>query len=145
MNQPPQTGKRIVSKTKYIEVQLKRLMCIALAVCLVPCCYYLSTFIVKSSMHIQYHINAHNFMPLMYLLSATGGVAGVSLLNKARKIVPVVPITRANTGHLPAQESLVRASEEPTRPAVPVWVLRAATESVERHEEQLVRAAGGME
>ena len=53
-----------------------------------------------------------------------------------------VPLTRANIGHLPAPDSLVRASAEPVQEQQSV-LLRAATEGMERHEEQLVRASTG--
>ena len=46
------------------------------------------------------------------------------------------PINYANTGHLSAHASLVRASQEPAQEAV---LLRAATDVQDRHEEQLLR------
>ena len=51
-------------------------------------------------------------------------------------------INYANTGHLSARTSLVRASQEPTQVQEAV-LLRAATDVQDRHEEQLLRAASG--
>ena len=67
------------------------------------------------------------------------------LMKEMIYIDPGVPLTRANTADLPAPDSLVRASAEPVQEQQAV-LLRAATETAERHEEQLVRAlAGGTE
>lgn len=41
--------------------------------------------------------------------------SGAERLEQARRITPVTPLTRANTGHLPAKESLVRPSSEADR------------------------------
>ena len=64
------------------------------------------------------------------------------MLRQAIKVDPGVPLTRANTADLPAPDSLVRASAEPVQEQQAV-LLRAATETQERHEEQLVRASAG--
>ena len=53
-------------------------------------------------------------------------------------IEPVVPLTRHNTGDLPEEESLVRASEAPPAYQSDV-LLRAAQGSQETPQEQLLR------
>ena len=63
---------------------------------------------------------------------------------RAQKIPVSAPITRANTAHLPAIDTLVRASTEPTQTQKAV-LLRPALEKAERHEEQLLRASQGQE
>jgi hypothetical protein len=90
-------------------------------------------------------------------------VGSVHFLRKAKKIKTGVPIQYANTVHLPAQESLVRASQEPTQETLiraasepaqetlvraasppstsPSVLLRSVGQGQERHEEQLVRAS----
>ena len=67
-----------------------------------------------------------------------------AVLDRVDQMNNVVPLTRANTADLPAPESLVRASAEPVQEPQAV-LLRAATTTQEKHEEQLVRAAGGTE
>lgn len=61
---------------------------------------------------------------------------------RAKSIDPGVPLTRANTGDLPASDSLVRASEEPLQAQQNI-LLRAATETLESQEEELLRASVG--
>lgn len=50
------------------------------------------------------------------------------LYTDAKRIEPVVPLTRANTSSLPAVDSLVRASQEPLQ-AHQTVLLRAAMEN----------------
>jgi hypothetical protein len=67
---------------------------------------------------------------------------GIQAGRQARKVKVGVPLTRANTADLPAPDSLVRASAEPVQEQRAV-LLRAATQGIETHEEQLVRASEG--
>ena len=62
-------------------------------------------------------------------------------LSKANSFQTGIPLTRANTADLPAPDMLVRASSEPLQAQKDV-LLRAAAEGQEKHEVQLVRAAG---
>ena len=55
-----------------------------------------------------------------------------------------IPLTRANTGSLPAPASLVRASQKPPQ-AQEGMLLRAATQSEQTPIEELVRPAGSQE
>jgi hypothetical protein len=88
------------------------------------------------------------FFILLGNLSLLGGIslffgyAGQLAIKEAKQTDPGVPLTRANTANLPAPDSLVRASAEPMQEQQAV-LLRAATETQERHEEQLVRASAG--
>jgi hypothetical protein len=84
------------------------------------------------------------FMSGLALVSLGTAYVGRRTLRKAVKLDAGIPFTHANTADLPAPESLVRASEEPMQEQQAV-LLRAATQTQERHEEQLVRAAGGLE
>ena len=54
------------------------------------------------------------------------------------------PIHYADAGHLPAAGSLVRASQEPAQ-AQETVLLRASTAGQEKHTEQLLRAATGVQ
>ena len=67
--------------------------------------------------------------------------SGFASLHKAAKN-EVVPLTRANAAHLPAPESLVRASQEPAQAQKDV-LLRAATQTQDTRKEQLLRASAG--
>lgn len=67
---------------------------------------------------------------------------GVAGLRRAGTIETGVPVTSANTGHLPPVESLVRASSQPVE-ADPRVLLRAAVGRSDEQAEQLVRPAGG--
>ena len=63
---------------------------------------------------------------------------GLKAVREARDIAPVVPLTRANTADLPAPDSLVRASQQPTQEQE-VTLLRAAAQGFATPIEQLVR------
>lgn len=65
-------------------------------------------------------------------------------MKKAIRKENIVPLTRANTSDLPAPDTLVRASQEPLQAQGSV-LLRAAVQTQDGHEEQLLRAAGGQE
>ena len=78
-------------------------------------------------------------------------------LRRARQINVGVPLTYANTAHLPAVETLVRASVEPTQvqatallragvmPTHSAQLVRPATYGAGQHEEQLLRTSAGQE
>ncbi len=83
------------------------------------------------------------------------GMAGRFGVKRARKISVGIPLHRADTAHLPADTSLVRASQEPGRESLvraaarpsdlPDTLLRPAASRPEEHTEQLVRSVGGQE
>jgi hypothetical protein len=64
---------------------------------------------------------------------------GLKIYDKAHTLEKVVPFTQANTAHLAAEESLVRASTEPVAEQEKV-LLRAAKLSQETPAEQLLRS-----
>ena len=91
-------------------------------------------------------------------LTIIGCIVGANtMIRKAEEAEVGVPLTSANTGHLPPAETLVRAAEKPAqtaqdtllRPArsqsLPEQMLRPAAYTEERLPEQLVRPAGGQE
>lgn len=78
----------------------------------------------------------------LLLLAGSCGYLGLAGLRRAGTIETGVPVTSANTGHLPAVESLVRASSRPVQ-AEPRMLLRAAVGRPEAQTEQLVRPVGG--
>lgn len=79
---------------------------------------------------------------IMFLLMGTGSYFfrkwGKNAMTRAATLDTGIPFTRANTADLPAPESLVRASAEPVQEPQAV-LLRAAAETREKHEEQLLR------
>ncbi len=146
----PKTGKRIVSRGKYLRIQATR---ISLACLTVICGFMLIEFggdVVISALDF--------FCDLRYTFHSDRALYAVessvvtfcfykgmkTSFRKFATVEDVVPLTRANTAHLPAPGSLVRASSAPTQ-AQKAVLLRAAAEGQERHEEQLVRAVNGPE
>jgi len=75
------------------------------------------------------------------LCFGTGWIAS-KLFKAAAAVEKVAPITRHNTGELPAAQTLVRASERPITHCQ-TELLRAAGEGAETPSEQLLRAAQG--
>lgn len=74
---------------------------------------------------------------------------GFFLWKQARKswkfLDEIQPVTHVETVHLPALQSLVRASQEPLQVQETI-LLRPAIETYAQHDEQLLRAAvGGQE
>jgi hypothetical protein len=158
MNQPPptekQTGKRIVSKAEYAANVGNKLSLFAFGVGvmglgLVGILNAVSLTILGLGEAIKYH-DSDDIKIAAFVFLIVGGMsalifwAGRKTVRKAKQIDIGVPRTRANTADLPAPESLVRASEEPVQEQEAV-LLRAATQTQERHEEQLVRAVEGRE
>jgi hypothetical protein len=154
MNQPSQPGKRIVSKAEYMTGQAHRVtvgvICMGLmgmtAVCGVITLGGVFGFIASLLGHWGHSsdgVGAGMSLIAMGLFGAAtalfGGLTSCAM-QTVSEIDPGIPLTRANTADLPAPESLVRASQEPQEPQA--VLLRAATETQEKHKEQLVRAAG---
>ncbi len=141
---PDQPQKRIVSKAEYVRLQAKQaekfiraafllmigLLCTAISgACILG--IFMSPFAgICLVLALLFVIGAYIFL-----------VRGFTSLNHWDK-VEVVPLTRANTGHLPTVASLVRASQEPAQ-AQKAVLLRASTGGQEKHEEQLLRAVAG--
>lgn len=65
---------------------------------------------------------------------------GRELWQDAKKIEPVVPLTRANIADLSANDSLVRTSQEPLQ-AQETVLLRAAMKTTTGQEDELLRAS----
>jgi len=74
---------------------------------------------------------------LFWSLGIFGGCK--SFFKSAQEIEPVAPITRHNTGDLPAVESLVRASDLPPSDQQ-AELLRAVSQGSETPSEELLRA-----
>jgi excisionase family DNA binding protein len=64
--------------------------------------------------------------------------SGFRQMKKAERLEPLVPLTRQTADQLPAEQSLVRASSEPSEQQA--VLLRAAAGSPETAPEQLLRA-----
>jgi len=75
------------------------------------------------------------------LCFGTGWIAS-KLFKAAAAVEKVAPLTRYNTGELPAAETLVRPSERPIT-LCQTELLRAAGQGAETASEQLLRAAPG--
>ena len=140
----PRTGKKIVSKGRYVGAQIKKMWIYfdALAILLfMPMLTYNSA------------LPRRNLSPFWFTVLMVG-ITILSVLNfmkiaisrfrEAKAIDAGVPLTRANSADLPAPDSLVRASSEPMQ-AQEAVLLRAVVKGQEKHEEHLVRASVGQE
>ena len=144
--------KKIVSKREYTKAIGKRLILITLSIALfLVALDDRNGYFALSYLHSVYPQNPYldkiaysrSFGDVCIffcnvLISLVVGWAGIRTFKKARQIDPGLPRTRANIDHLPAAESLVRASEPPVLSPQSV-LLRPATYTQERHEEQLLR------
>jgi hypothetical protein len=152
MNQPPQTGKRIVSKVEYAKVRSNKAAEGIVGILLGLTAVGAGVLSLLLLYGFVYFLLKWDFLALVCLClfvfigGGTYCIAKVALeiTRDSMKELEIVPFTRANTADLPAPDSLVRASAEPIQEPQAV-LLRAATESVERHEDQLVRPALGTE
>jgi hypothetical protein len=149
MSQKP---KKIVSKREYTKAIGKRLILITLSLALFLVAlgdkngYFVLSYmysVYPQNPYLKIIENSGSFGEFCVffcnVLIALGlGWAGIRTLKKARQIDPGLPRTRANIDHLPAAESLVRASEPPVLSQQSV-LLRPATHTQDRHEDQLLR------
>lgn len=84
------------------------------------------------------------YLAMVSLILSVGAFCGCrSFFRSAQEIEPMAPITRRNTGHLPAAETLVRPSHFPTDPQAEL--LRAAPMGSETPPEELLRTTGKLE
>lgn len=144
MSEESQQNRRIVSKGKYVSflgikaaisviaivASLLGLAALFLVLWLVP--WVLNPMEGDSIWEL--------LIPLLILACLASGLWCIvfASVRGIQKMEPVVPLTRHNTGDLPEEETLVRASEEPPANQSNV-LLRAAQGSQETPEEQLLR------
>jgi len=138
MSQKP---KKIVSTREYTKTTGKRLMLITISIAL----FFFALEDRNGYFALSYLLGrdpGYSYSTIIFLCNVliSFGVAwaGIRTFKKARQIDPVLPRTRANIAHLPAAESLVRASEQPILSQQSV-LLRPATDAQDRHEEQLLK------
>jgi hypothetical protein len=155
MNQTPQTekqtGKRIVSKGEYMRgvatVTRMHLEVIG-AFCIGFFLALFSIGMLCASFFALFRRDLHTCGICLGISAIQAGMsygifdAASSIWKQSQQVDPGIPIHRVNTADLPAPDTLVRASAEPVQEQQTV-LLRAATETQERHEEQLVRASAG--
>jgi hypothetical protein len=154
MNQPSQTGKRIVSKAEYVKVHMKRLLmlggggtywllgagCAMLCAALV-CSAFTHRFPFRLDLYTMPQALHYLWLLIVLLFGAIIFLRwGRDAYEQAKQVPSVIPHTRANTADLPAPDSLVRASEQPVQEQQ-VVLLRAAAQGHETSPEQLVRPA----
>ena len=138
MNPPPKKKKRIVSKGQYVQALGKRI-----GISSGGCLLLLLAALCAGVTLISFFIG-----PLGVLLGLAFGVLtffigkwGFESLHHMTTIHPGIPLTRKVADTLPAEESLVRASEEPIQEQQAV-LLRASTDATHTPADQLVRPAG---
>jgi hypothetical protein len=147
---PPRVvPKRIVSKGRYAALLGRKIGFSTFGLALLFFCLLSALTMVFALVVLRTELNNRADKILFPIVTSLLGVGALYLghlgrrtIREAKQIETGVPLTRANTADLPAPDSLVRASAEPMQEPQAV-LLRAATESVERHEEQLVRASAG--
>jgi hypothetical protein len=165
MNQPPQTGKRIVSKSEYVARRTKKSVlqlstaggiCVALFCVIAAVCFLFGLVVVFVDVAFGNRdarigsegggalISCFSCLLIFVVVAYVSGKIAERSNELSAKEEAVIPLTRANTADLSAPDSLVRASAEPVQEQQAV-LLRAATETQEKHEEQLVRASEGAE
>jgi len=146
------TGKRIVSKRQYAAGvgKVTALTSLTIALLLAGGIAGRVALSLLRDMHNSTGIFEDDWgmgQPLI-LLIGVGCLLFLSLgaytMKYTRKIDIGVPLSRANTSDLPADESLVRASQEPMQEQQSI-LLRAATEVQQTPPEQLLRASADIE
>ena len=146
---PQTTGKRMVSKRRYIANIGKKiaLSSFSLGFLLVASVTLILTFFLVSIWRMpaghRTDFGTPEEVPPLIVGSAIISLICYFLawrtLHKVSKVETGVPLTRANAADVPASDSLVRASAEPMQ-AQEAVLLRAATQSTEKRAEQLLRA-----
>lgn len=153
--QEPEVGKRIVSKGAYVRKQMTRssngLFGTGLYVAAVVCGFLVMLWIY--SLLDRRRPESSEGVILLLLECATivtlsAGAwlfrkSALRILKQARQLDPGVPLTRANVADLPANDSLVRASQEPAQAHEGVLLRAASGETQAGQEGQLLRAAAG--
>jgi hypothetical protein len=156
MSQLGQPNKKIVSKSKYVQVQSLRAGIGLAGVCLIfaaaSCASVTIVTFLEFLRQPDWHLKNYGGIAFPRVLGQCGGAMlmgvgvykmyrmSVASFTRARKMNHVVPLTKANAPYLPAQESLVRASAEPSAMLETV-LLRAAADNPTTPPEQLVRAS----
>ncbi len=150
MNQEPKARRQIVSKGEYADnivwkafvYILGIFLCLLFLLCLVA----LGVIVFEAK---QEGVPA-SYVPFFAFLVLAMAGGGWFLFPRAKQVIqaakyidPGIPFTRANTADMPANDSLVRASQEPAQAQEGV-LLRAATgETQAQDARQLLRASVG--
>jgi|SRR5579871_2372465 len=145
MNQP-EKKQRIVSKGQYVEAHGKRIgfgtvgcgLLLVAALCGSVTIGSIGALFAGGGWRAAGEIMASGF------LTFYSGYVGFVYLRQSRKIDPGIPLTRKVANTLPAEDSLVRASEEPIQEQQAI-LLRAAVDGQEMAPDQLVRPIGDPE
>jgi hypothetical protein len=154
MNQPEKSHKQIVSKAEYVAVMSKKAS-LSFSGTVFLCTSY---FAILCGLALGLTLSIMGVLVMTY--SPLGGAIRIGIglglgfviirggmffsnraediLQKAEGMNVGVPFTQANTAHLPASESLVRASSEPEEEQQSV-LLRASIHSQQTPAEQLLR------
>ena len=146
MNEQPENKKRIVSKGQYVKA-LGTKAGIGTSGCFLWLLAFFCGFSTLSCFAAIFTdggwLAAGGFLIFGFFTFFLGKV-GLKTMEQSGNMDPGIPLTRKVAATLPAEESLVRASEEPVQEQQAI-LLRAATDNQETPAEQLVRPAGGQE
>lgn len=148
-SEPEIKSRHMVLKREYIRLQGLRMSLTLLATSLIVVGSLCVFACIVSAVLLALGLYSSEYFGLLLLLFflPAAGIAfflkrGFALAYKVQKIDPGVFLTRANTGDLPAPDSLVRASTEPVQEPQAI-LLRAAAGTQTGQEEQLLRASAG--
>jgi hypothetical protein len=146
----PQEAPRVVSKTRYLRylsqkavlwaagTSLFLLGVMGVMACvgaLIACLTLANPYPLWSIPNIGVSVVCLLPVALCVLLARSG----ISQMDRAERLEPLVPLTRQNAEQLPAEQSLVRASSEPAEQQQAV-LLRAAGSDTQTPAHELLRA-----
>jgi hypothetical protein len=166
MNQPPPTGKRIVTRRQYVESKARKTV---FGVGIAGGCIFGSAGLLLTLLSLFYaivlvvsaftallhseHVSVNEWLAVIFsvgvcALFGTGtyllGMVVEKSVERSAKEEDVVPLTRANADQIPATQSLIRASHEPMQEQQAV-LLRPALHDALTSPAQLVRPASKQE
>ena len=152
MSQNEKPAKKIVSRGEYVRVQLERVATLIGRVAfrfmlpilgITQCCFLAKNLFITPNISLNLSLFILFWIVMLPILGAGIWVFFTmdgKLAKHAAEIDNVVPLTKAMASNVPAQESLVRASSEPSVAAETV-LLRAADYNSTTPPEQLVRSS----
>ena len=145
MMQAQEPGKRIVSKAEHARHAAIKYSFTLLGMATCTYGFYCEANLIRLWMSRPSGIPAAAgiiILSVVGLLFAGNIWISFATVKAARTTDAGIPLTRANTADLPANDSLVRASQKPAQ-AQKVILLRAVAQTQDGQEEQLLRAAVG--
>jgi hypothetical protein len=144
VNELTEPGKRIVNKGRYVANTMNKAVLTALGAAIVVMGVVGMAFTCFLMIPMLWGIGVSDVSLLPILIFAGGSSAllfiGMEAIKSGKAMDVGVPLTRATTAHLPAANSLVRASQEPVQDQGAI-LLRATIQTQDTLPEEMLRAA----